>query len=105
MTKDMEVLPPLRFEPWDPARHGADDPLTRPTSLVRQHDIARDLGVSDNRVQTWRARGQFPDPCACHIGPTTRGGKQRHLLWNLGECRAWYERYTSTPRTGRKPRS
>ena len=72
------------------------DPAAGARRLVRQSDLARELGVTDKRVATWRSRSDvngFPDPIACHFGPTTRGGKRRHMLWDLGECEAWFRGY------------
>jgi hypothetical protein len=65
-------------------------------NLVRQHDLAMALGVSDKRVATWRTRSAvngFPAPVACNIGPVKGGGKRRHLLWDLGEVQDWFSRY------------
>ena len=64
--------------------------------LVRQSTLARNLGVTDKRIATWRTRSDvngFPDPIACHFGPTTKGGKRRHYLWDLDEVKRWFANY------------
>jgi len=81
------------------------DPAGAARRLGRQHDVARALGVSDKRVATWRTRravNGFPEPVACNIGPTRAGGKRRHLLWDIGECEAWFERYSERDQRARR---
>lgn len=105
MAKDMRQYPDLVDSPEVAAVYAAPDQAGPLRRLVRQADLARDLGVSSQQIDTWRNRSRtsgFPDPVACNIGPVHRGGKRHHLLWDLGECRGWFERYTYRARKGPK---
>lgn len=65
--------------------------------LVRLSDLARDLGVTPQQIDTWRARSAvngFPAPIATSFGPHARGGKRRHSLWELAAVRAWKRDYS-----------
>src|SRR4051812_26075356 len=64
--------------------------------LVRQHDLASALGVSDKRVATWRTRQDvngFPNAAACWIGPSPGGRPGARLLWDLDEVLEWFSTY------------
>lgn len=106
-AKDMEVdADGYTDGHWTSQGTGQRQP-TPPRRLVRQADLARDLGVTSQRIDTWRTRSRtngFPDPVLCNIGPAKVGGKRHHLLWDLGECRAWYERYISASPRARRSR-
>lgn len=65
-------------------------------NLLRQHDLAMALGVTDKRIATWRSRSRvngFPAPIAMSFGPHARGGKRRHYLWDFEEVSEWFQRY------------
>lgn len=104
MSEDMnDIRTPLdRLLEWS---NEAGEGRAPEPHLVRQHDLAHELGVTDKRIATWRARSArngFPDPVACHFGPTTRGGKRRHMLWDLNEVRAWFEGYDEAAQRSRR---
>lgn len=105
MSEDMTPLDRLVRWQRDAASAGAQGKAAGARRLVRQHDLAQDLGVSDKRVATWRTRSAvngFPEPVACNVGPVAHGGKRRHMLWDLGEVREWFSRYDERAQRGRR---
>lgn len=73
--------------------------------LVRQRDLARSLGVSDQRIATWRSRSAkngFPEPVACQIGPHKGGGRRRAYLWRLEDVQAWFRDYDEAAQRSRR---
>lgn len=102
-SKDMDVRLTVDVGPALAGLQRAQHPAGPLRRLVRQADLARDLAVTSQQIDTWRNRSRtngFPDPVACNIGPVSRGGKRRHLLWDLGECRAWHRRYINRATKG-----
>ena len=108
MSEDMEVFPPVTRGRWGRRSRDRQAAVIRAGAarrLGRQHDVARALNVTDKRVATWRTRravNGFPEPVACNIGPHTHGGKRHHLLWDIGECEAWFRRYSERDQRARR---